>query len=371
LSQAKLALKADKLKKFIGASGSQMQWLLDVGRTNFRITSSITNGKNLMILGGDVGGTKVRLAVFEERKGIVCVDEEKFASRDFPDLSAILKTFLSHEHRKKISTACLGVAGPVKEGVCKATNLPWEISAKVLQDDLHISKVHLINDLEANAWGLRCLAPEEFFTVNAGKEMKGNRALISPGTGLGEAGIYWDGKTHRPFACEGGHCDFGPTNQEEIALLNYHLKNHTHVSYERILSGPGLYQIYRFLIDTGLEKEDPTIAALIQQKEPQRVITEKAIRKECAACIKACRFFTKLLGGEAGNLALKFLSIGGVFVGGGIAPHLVPFIQEGDFMKAFTEKGRLSPLLSNIPVKIVLNEKTALLGAARYAQEHR
>jgi glucokinase len=323
-----------------------------------------------MILAGDVGGTKVRLAVFEKKKEVTCVDEEKFASRDFPDLSTLLKVFLSHEHRKNISTACLGIAGPVKEGMCKATNLPWEISAKVLQDDLHIPRVHLINDLEANAWGLNCLAPEEFFAVNVGKETKGNRALISPGTGLGEAGLYWDGATHRPFACEGGHCDFGPTNEEEVALLNYLLKKHKHVSYERILSGPGLYQIYRFLIDTGLELEDPIIAALIQQKEPQRVITEKAASGENKACIRACRLFVKLLGSEAGNLALKFLAVGGIFIGGGIAPHLTSFIQEGSFMEAFTEKGRLSSILAKIPIKVVLNEKTALLGAARYAQEH-
>lgn len=323
-----------------------------------------------MILAGDVGGTKVRLAIFEERKGITCIDEEKFASREFPDLSTLLKAFLSHEHRKKISSACLGIAGPVREGVCKATNLPWEISAKVLQEDLGIPKVHLINDLEANAWGLRCLGPEEFFVANVGKELKGNRALISPGTGLGEAGIYWDGKIHRPFACEGGHCDFGPTNEEEIALLNYLTQKYKHVSYERILSGPGLFQIYRFLIDTQREKEDPEIAALLQEKEPQRVITERG-KAGNIACARACSLFTKLLGGEAGNLALKLLAIGGVYIGGGIVPHLIPFLQEQSFMDAFTEKGRLSSVLAQIPIRVVLNEKTALLGAARYAQEHR
>lgn len=324
-----------------------------------------------MILAGDVGGTKVRLALFEEKGGIACVDEEKFASREFSDLSALLKTFLSHEQTKKISAACFGIAGPVKEGVCKATNLPWEISASILKKDMNIPKVDLINDLEANAWGLRCLSPEEFFTVNTGEEIKGNRALISPGTGLGEAGIYWDGKAHRPFACEGGHCDFGPTSQEEIELLNYHMLHHKHVSYERILSGPGLYQIYRFLIDTKLEKEDPVIAQLIQKGEPQKVITEKGLKRECNACVRACRIFVKILGSESGNLALKFLAVGGVYIGGGISPHLLSFIQEEGFRNAFIEKGRLSSVLSKIPIKVVLNEKTALLGAASYAQENR
>lgn len=324
-----------------------------------------------MILAGDVGGTKVRLALFEERGGITCIDEEKFASRDFPNLSALLMQFLSHEHRKQITVACLGIAGPIKNGTCKATNLPWEISSKVIQQELGISKVNLINDLEANAWGLRCLSPDEFFTVNVGEEEAGSRALISPGTGLGEAGLYWDGMTHRPFACEGGHCDFGPTSEEEIDLLQFLRVKYAHVSYERLLSGSGLYQIYRFLIDTNREKEDPSIAALMQQNEPQRIITEKGISKQCPVCVRTCRIFVKLLGSEAGNLALKFLALGGIFIGGGIVPHLVPFIEEGDFMKDFVNKGRLSAVLSKIPVKVVLNEKTALLGAARFAQENR
>lgn len=324
-----------------------------------------------MILAGDVGGTKVRVALFKEKEGITCIDEEKFASSKFPNLSALLKTFLSHEHRKDVTEACFGIAGPIRNGVCKATNLPWEISAKVLEKDLNIRKVDLINDLEANAWGLRCLSPEEFETINIGQEIQGNQALISPGTGLGEAGIYWDGKMHRPFSSEGGHCDFSPVNEEEIDLLIYLRQQFRHVSFERLLSGPGLHSIYRFLIDTQREKEDPSITLLMRQQEPQRVITEKGISGECKACTRACRLFIDLLGSEAGNLALKVLAMGGLFIGGGIAPHLIPFFKEERFMKAFIDKGRLSSVLSKIPVKVVLNEKTALLGAARFAQENR
>jgi glucokinase len=324
-----------------------------------------------MILAGDIGGTKARLALFEERGGITCVDEQKFASDEFPNLSVLLKEFLAHEHRQDITEACFGIAGPVRDGVCKATNLPWEISAKVLKQDLKIPKVDLINDLEANAWGLRCLSPNEFLSINDGEETQGNQGLISPGTGLGEAGLYWDGKTHRPFACEGGHCDFGPTNEEEIELLNSLRQQLKRVSYERLISGSGLYQLYRFLIDTKREKEEPSIAVFMQQKEPQRVITEKAASGECKACVRTCRLFVDLLGSEAGNLALKFLAVGGIFIGGGIVPHLIPFLKEGNFIKAFTNKGRLSSVLSKIPVKVVLNEKTALLGAARFAQENR
>lgn len=322
-----------------------------------------------MILAGDVGGTKVRLALFDEKGGKQFADEQKFASREFPDFSSLLKKFLSQEKGKKISCASFGVAGPVKDGKCQATNLPWVISAKELEAELKIPKVHLMNDVEANAWGLRCLSPEEFFTVNMGKEENGNQALVSAGTGLGEAGLYWDGKVHQPFACEGGHCDFSPTNQEEIELLLYFMRQFKHVSWERILSGSGLYQLYRFIIDTKREKEDPAVAALLQQNEPQRVITEKGASGESKACARACLLFTELYGAEAGNTALKFLATGGVFIGGGIAPHLLSFFQKGNFIKAFIDKGRFSSLLMNISVKIVLNEKTALLGAARYAQE--
>lgn len=322
-----------------------------------------------MILAGDVGGTKVRLALFDEKGGKQFADEQKFASRDYADFGALLKQFLSQEKGQKISRASFGVAGPVQDGVCKATNLPWVISAKDLEEKLKMPKVHLINDLEANAWGLRCLSDEEFFNVNIGKDEKGNQALISAGTGLGEAGLYWDGKSHQPFATEGGHCDFAPTNPEDIELLLYFKRHFSHVSYERILSGSGLYQLYRFLVDTKREKEDPSVQALLQQKEPQRVITERGVSGACKACARACLLFTELYGAEAGNTALKFFAVGGVFIGGGIAPHLVSFFQQGNFMKEFVNKGRFSSLLMNIPVKIVLNEKTALLGAARYAQE--
>lgn len=324
-----------------------------------------------MILAGDIGGTKVRLALFEERESVGCIDEQKFASRDFPNFSALLKKYLGREGGRKITGASFGVAGPVHEGKCQATNLPWAISARELESELNIPRVHLINDLEANAWGLRCLTAEEFFTVNTGELVGGNQALISAGTGLGEASLYWDGKSHLPFASEGGHCDFAPRNEEQIDLLRYLERQHRHVSYERILSGSGLYQLYRFLIDTKREKENPSVAAHLQQVEPQRAITEKAVSGECQVCVRACRLFTTLYGAEAGNSALKFLAVGGVFIGGGIALHLLSFFGGGDFMQSFTDKGRFSQFLMKIPVKIVLNEKTALLGAARYAQKSR
>jgi glucokinase len=229
--------------------------------------------------------------------------------------------------------------------------------------------VDLINDLEANAWGLRCLSREEFYTLNPGVQVSANQALISAGTGLGEAGLYWDGKSHRPFPSEGGHCGFAPTNSLEDELLLYLRKQFGHVSYERIVSGSGLHQLYRFLIDSGKEKEDPAITALMLQMDPAKVVTEKGKSGECTACRRACQMFMGIYGSESGNLALKMLALGGLFIGGGIAPHFLDFFKEGGFMKAFCDKGRFFTLLKDIPVKVVLNDKTALLGAARFAQE--
>ena len=324
-----------------------------------------------MILSGDIGGTKVRLAFFEEGGGRILVDEQRFASREFSDFSTLLKQYLRDKREKKISSACFGIAGPVRGGVCKATNLPWEISAADIEKGLNIPKVHLINDLEANAWGLNELSPEEFYVVNVGVQEKGHKALISAGTGLGEAGIFWDGKSHHPFACEGGHSDFAPTDDDEIELLKYLMRLYKHVSYERVLSGPGLYQIYRFLIDTAREEESSTVAALMQQGDGPQIISEKGASGECRACARACRMFIEIYGAEAGNVALKFFAVGGVFLGGGIIPNLLPFIKEGNFIKTFIDKGRLSSVLLQIPVKVVLNVKTGLLGAARFARENR
>lgn len=321
-----------------------------------------------MILAGDIGGTKSRIALFEEKGGKLA-HEQKFSSKEFPDFPSLVKKYLSEQGEKKISCASFGVAGPVKNGVCTATNLPWVISAKELGKELNIPRVSLINDLEANAWGLQCLSKDEFFVVNEGEEAEGNQALMSSGTGLGEAGIYWDGKAHHPFACEGGHADFAPMDEEQIELLRYLKLQYSHISYERVISGPGLYLIYRFLIDTKREKEIFCVTSLFGQKEPQRVITENAANGQCPACIRACRLFVKICGSEAGNLALKFLAYGGVFLGGGIAPHLIDLFKEGKFLEAFSSKGRMSAMLLKMPIKIVLNEKTALLGAARYAQE--
>lgn len=318
-----------------------------------------------MILAGDVGGTKVRLALFDLEGHLQ--REERFVSREFLNFQDLLTTFIKGS--TEIRAACFGIAGPVYDRKCKTTNLPWDISATDLEKNCHIPRVDLINDLEANAWGLQCLPSEDFFVINEGKIKEGNQALISAGTGLGEAGLYWDGKKHHPFASEGGHADFGPTYLEEVQLLSYLMGKYGHVSYERVISGQGLYELYSFLIDTKLEREDPKIRELMQHEDPPRVITEHGSSGVCPVCARACRLFLSLYGSEAGNLALKFFAVGGVFIGGGIAPRLAPLFRRGEFMQAFLNKGRFFSLLSGIPVKIVLNDRAALLGAFRYARE--
>lgn len=322
-----------------------------------------------MLLAGDVGGTKVRLALFQPSKKLICKREVKYESRNYTDLSSLIKVFMSSGPHVEITSVCVGVAGPVINGRSQETNIPWIIDAEALKQELKITKVFVINDLEANAWGLKLLEKQEFASLNLGVKTQGNQALISAGTGLGEAGLFWDGVSHHPFACEGGHADYAATNEEEIELFLYLKRQYDHVSYERILCGSGLYQLYRFLVDTKKEKKEEDVETIKIGTEPQRIITQKALDGSSKACMRAVELFISILGAEAGNLALKFFSIDGLFIGGGIAPLLVSFFTEKTFLHSFRSKGRFKEFLDRIPVNIVLNDRTALLGAARYAQE--
>jgi glucokinase len=228
--------------------------------------------------------------------------------------------------------------------------------------------VWLLNDLEANAYGIATLAPEDFLTLNEGApQAEGNAAVIAAGTGLGEAGLYWDGRRHRPFASEGGHASFAPSNTLQVELLRYLLTHFTHVSWERVLSGPGLHTIYTFLRDTGRGIEPAWLSEEIHTGDPAAAISGAALEDRCALCMQALDLFVALYGAEAGNLALKVMATGGVFVGGGIAPKIIEKLKDATFMQAFTAKGRLQPLLETIPVHVILNDQTALYGAARYA----
>lgn len=323
-----------------------------------------------MILAGDIGGTKTHLAFFKENEEQKWVVDAKYKSSKYENLSHIVKEFLEAYPGYQVQRACFGIAGPIQEGKCRATNLPWVVDAQQIAKDDGIPTVSLINDLEANAYGLRNLGADELFTLNEGKPSRGNRALISAGTGLGEAGLFWDGSKHVPFACEGGHCSFAPENELEIKLLRYLNKKYDHVSFERILSGPGVYNVYRFLIDEGIEREKESVKAAFETADPSKVITEMGMKSACPACEKALDMFASIYGSEAANLALKMLAVGGVYIGGGIAPKILNELKEGSFMKRFIQKGRFTSLLLGIPVKVILNENTALLGAAHYARQH-
>jgi len=321
-----------------------------------------------MILAGDIGGTNSRLAFFAERGGrLGRVVEETYATADYASLEAIVQKFVS-SHALPVDVACFGVAGPVKNGRCETVNLPWVVEARYLAQALHVKAVSLLNDLEANAYGLVMLTPEDFVLLNRGDpHASGNAAVIAAGTGLGEAGLYWDGQQHHPFAGEGGHASFAPNDPLQMELLSFLRREFEHVSCERVLSGPGLYNIYRFLRDTGRGEEPAWLTQEMQQQDPPAVISQAALAGTSALCRQALDLFVSLYGAEAGNVALKLMAIGGLYVSGGIAPKIIQKLTDSTFMHAFVAKGRLKPLLQEIPVRVVMNDKTALLGAARFA----
>lgn len=318
-----------------------------------------------MILAGDIGGTKTELALFQDVEKRHMIKEGKFASKEYPNFEEIIKAFIPEG--AKVRLACFGIAGPIQNNRCQATNLPWIVDAISLQKLLKIPFVFLINDLEANAWGVCHLKKEELYLLNPGSlEGKGNCGLISAGTGLGEAGFYFDGKIHHPFSSEGGHAGFAPEDELEVELWRYLKQKFGHVSFERVLCGQGIANIYRFFVEVKQEPEKVEVKKRMEKEDPAKVISEE--RKNCPTCFKTIERFTSIYGGEAGNLALKFLALGGIYVGGGIAPKLLDALKEGSFMRSFVSKGRFNPLLSSIKVQVILNPQTALLGAAEYAK---
>lgn len=318
-----------------------------------------------MILAGDIGGTNTRLALLEmEDKWPRVIVEQTFPSREHKSLDEIVRQFLG-EHGLTIKRACFGVAGPIRNRRSKPSNLPWVVDADQLATLFGFDAVTLVNDLEANAFGLVALEAKDFAVLNEGApESEGNTAIISAGTGLGEAGLHFEGKMRRPFASEGGHADFAPRNELEIELLRYLIPQFHHVSYERVLSGPGLLNIYTFLRDTGRGEEAAWLADEMQEADPSAVITRAALEGKSELCMRALDLFVSIYGAEAGNLALKVNATGGVFLGGGIAPRIIDKLKSPAFMEAFTAKGRMRPLLEAVPVRVILNDMTALIGAA-------
>lgn len=343
-----------------------------------------------MILAGDIGGTKTNLGLFEWKTARVePIRLESFHSADYSSLDDILKEFLTPpkpptpidqlesepapepavpSEPVKIDAACFGVAGPVINNHCHTTNLPWVVDGPSIGKQFDIPHVRLLNDLEAMAHGLLLLRPDEFEVLNAGTPppYKQALALIAAGTGLGEAILFWNGTKFQPVSSEGGHADFAPNNDNEIELLRYLRGHYLHVSYERVLSGPGLQAIYEYLRDS--KKNEPTwLSEQIKAGNPAAVISEAGLKGQAEIAKQTLDLFASIYGAEAGNLALKAMSLDGVYLGGGIAPKLIAKLKDGSFMKAFTNKGRYKRLMSSIPVKVIMNQQTPLLGAASVA----
>src|ERR1700730_74985 len=321
-----------------------------------------------MILAGDIGGTNARLAFFAVLNGhFRLVSSSVFPSREYAGLDQIVSKFVETS-KLHPDAACFGVPGPVRNGRVETSNLPWVIESARLADELNLKTTGLLNDLEANAWGIATLDAEDVVSLNQVKgNPVGNQAVISAGTGLGEAGMYWDGSKYRVHATEGGHCDFGPRNELEMDLFRYLSGRYGHVSYERVVSGPGLVNIFHFLRDSGRGTEPQWLTDQMVHADPAAAISRAALDGSCALCEQALDVFVSVFAAEAGNLALKALATGGDYLGGGIAPKMLAKLSGPLFMHAFAGKGRMQPLLEAMPVKVITNDKTALMGAARCA----
>ncbi len=323
----------------------------------------------MKILAGDIGGTNARLAVYDvELIRCETLAAESFPSREFASLEEIVAGFMK-THGIECQRACFGVPGPVKEGRAQTTNLPWLVETSKLAAAAQVEALALINDLKAQAYGIAVLGPKDFEVLNPGSETaSGNAALIAAGTGLGQAGLYWDGQAYHPFATEGGHTSFGPTGERQVALLEFLAQRFGRVSWERVVSGPGLANIFEFLLEyRNAARPDWLDGEVGEGGDPAPVITRAALDGRCEICAETLELFVELYGAEAGNLALKMLATGGVFVGGGIAPKIIDSLREPLFIDAFLDKGRMRPLLEATPVRVITSKNTALLGAARYA----
>jgi glucokinase len=324
-----------------------------------------------MIIAGDIGGTKTNVALFEAAGARVGrpVVQQSFPSGSYGSLEDILGEFVTTQRPGAITHACFGVAGPVVRGRVDATNLAWKVHDEKVAAALGLASVKLVNDLEATAYGIDELTPEQLYTLNEGDgERPGHRGLIAAGTGLGMAAIYFDGARYHPMPSEGGHVDFAPRDEREYELLAYlREKIGGRVSYERVLSGMGLLNIYSFLRDRGHFEEPAWLAEELRAGDPSAAVSGAALAGRSPLAETALRMFVEIYGATSGNLALLLKSVGGLYVGGGIAPKIMGKLKDGTFMRHYADKGRMSGLVKSIPVRVILDDKTALYGAARYA----
>jgi len=320
-----------------------------------------------MILAGDIGGTNARLAYFLPQNGhLRLISERVFPSRDYSEFGEIVSTFLQGAATRP-DLACFGIAGPVHNGRVETSNLPWIIEQSRLAKQIELPGTLLINDLEANAWGIGALSSQDLVPLNQVAPSIGNQAVIAPGTGLGQAGLYWNGSEHEVFACEGGHADFAPRGNLQVELLQFLESRYGHVSYERVLSGPGLVNVYEFLRGKGYGDEPEGFAARLEHADAAAAISGAALDGSNRLAEQALDLWISVYGAEAGNLALKVMATGGIFLSGGITPKILPKLAGPLFMRAFLEKGRLRSLLEAVPVQVITNDKAGLLGAARCA----
>ena len=336
------------------------------------LSMAFPSGKNKLpksgiVLAADVGGTKTELALFQIKKGkLVSLKNQRYPTSDHVSFVKAIHEF--HEDQSMIiNCACLGVAGPVDGDKVHGTNFAWEIDAKKLEKDLNIKTVLLINDLQANAYGLSALKKSDFEILCQGEKDEGNTVVISPGTGLGEAGLFWDGSKYNPYATEGGHCNFAPRTELDLELFKFLQQKFDHVSWERVISGMGIMNIYQFLRQYRQVKEPKWLTEELKINNSAKVISAAALEKKDAVCEETMQLFLKYLAVESSELALKAKATGGIYIGGGIVPKILPLIDKKEFYDNFINVGRMKHLLKTIPVKIVLNDKTALIGAAYYA----
>jgi len=319
----------------------------------------------MLVIGADIGGTHSRFGLFErEGRQLRLRGTQTLSSEVFTSLEEVLSAAL-RQLGAQPEAAGFGVPGPVRDERARITNLPWVVDAPALSAVLGGCPVRLLNDLEAQAWGIRWLGPDDLVELQPGQPgAHGNQAIIAAGTGLGEAGLYWDGETHHPFATEGGHADFAPGSGLERELLAHLGSTYGHLSWERLVSGPGLRDIFAFLLGRAGSGPSAEAKEPLEAADPSAAIAEAALQGRCRLCARALDLFVELYGAEAGNLALKMMATGGLYLGGGIAPKILDALRRGGFLRRFTDKGRFEELLRSIPVRVILNPHTALFGAA-------
>ena len=329
-------------------------------------------GSDLLLV-GDIGGTKTDLMILASAAGhFAPLERARLQSAEYPNLSSLLQEFLSTAG-VRVARACLDVAGPVVDGRAQLTNLPWDVDGAQLCRELDLQAVDILNDLAAVAHAIPALEARDLLTLNTGSERpRGTKAIIAPGTGLGEAFLVWNGQGYQPCPSEGGHADFAPPTRALEALLPYMRKRVEHVSYELVCSGIGIPYLYEFFRDCGGDRESPALAkelALTHDRTPLIIAHALDTRSPCPLCRAALEAFVAILGAEAGNLALKVFALGGVYIGGGISPRLIPLLKEETFLSAFCNKGRFSQLLAGLPVWLITNPDVALIGCAAYGRE--